>query len=189
MFDTNCYGSKQPVLANKMRISNDVVELRQWSSYLVAWENSRLFTLAPPAEETSEQRTKKFHTDDVASTGVAVWDCHRAEYNHPVRMLETGLQSQHAPERAEIFIVLKLYLTSSKLIRLSWVFTLFNYFQKSTFLLEIHDCLKEALTSLFLVFIRARVAIIKVELLEPFIRKFMLMFMLHVTCPYLYQVN
>ena len=66
---------------------------------------------------------------------------------------------------------------------------LFNYFEKSTFLLEIHDCLKEALTSLFLVFIRTRVAIIKVELLEPFIRTFMLMFMLHVTCPYLYQVN
>ena len=147
MFDTNCYGSKQPVLAKKMRISNDVVEeLRQWSSYLVAWENSRLFTLAPPAEETSEQRTKKFHTDDVASTGVAVWDCHRAEYNHPVRMLETGLQSQHAPERAEIVIVLRFYLTSSKLIRLSLVFKrslLFNYFEKSTFFLEIHDCLKE----------------------------------------------
>ena len=73
MFDTNCYGSKQPVLAKKMRISNDVVEeLRQWSSYLVAWENSRLFTLAPPAEETSEQRAKKFHTDDVATTEIRV---------------------------------------------------------------------------------------------------------------------
>ena len=98
-------------------------------------------------------------------------------------MLETGLQSQHAPERAEIFIVLKLYLTSSKLIRVSWVFKmslLFNYFEKSTFLLEIHDSLKEALTSLFLVFIRTRVAIIEVETLELFIRKFMRMLILHV---------
>ena len=35
--DMNCYGSKQPVLVKKMRISNDVVEeLRQWSSYLEA---------------------------------------------------------------------------------------------------------------------------------------------------------
>ena len=90
-------------------------------------------------------------------------------YNYPVRMLETGLQSQHALvlERAGIVIVLRLSL-------------LFNYFEKNTFLLEIHDCLKEALTSLFPVFIRTRVAIIKVELLELFIRKFMLMFMLHV---------
>ena len=98
-------------------------------------------------------------------------------------MLETGLQSCHAPERAEIVIVLRSYLTSSKLIRLSLVFKrslIFNYFEKSTFLLEIHDFLKKASTSLFPVFIRTRVAIIKVELLEIFIRKFMLMFMLHV---------
>ena len=99
-------------------------------------------------------------------------------YNYPVRMLETGLRSQHSPERAGIVIVLRLSL-------------LFNYFEKNTFLHEIHDCLKEALTFAFLLFIhvRTRVAIIKVEFLELFIRKFMLMFMLHVTCPYLYQVN
>ena len=60
--------------------------------------------------------------------------------------------------------------------------------KKSTFLLEIHNCLKEALTSLFPVFIRTRAAISKVELLELFICEFMLMFMLH-ACPYLYQVN
>ena len=79
--------------------------------------------------------------------------------------------------------MLRFYLTSSKLIRVSLVFKrslLFNYFEKSTFLVDIHDFLKKALTSLFPVFIRTRMAIIKVELLELFIRKFMLMFMLHV---------
>ena len=102
-------------------------------------------------------------------------------------MPETGLQSQHPPERAEIVIVQRLYLTSSKLIRLSWVFKGLHslvILKKSIFLLAIHDCLKETLTSLFPVFIRARVAISKVQMLELFIRKFMLMFMLHV-CIYI----
>ena len=70
------------------------------------------------------------------------------------------------------------------------VFILFKItLERAHFIIEIHDCLKEALTFLFLVFIRTCVAIIKVELLELFIRKLMLMFMLHVTCPCLYQVN
>ena len=38
----------------------------------LAWENSRHFTLAPLAKETSEQWAKKFHTDDVATTEIRV---------------------------------------------------------------------------------------------------------------------
>ena len=47
------------------RLSTCIYILYIYTVYILAWENSRFFTLAPLAEETSEQRAKKFHTDDV----------------------------------------------------------------------------------------------------------------------------